>query len=213
MSLRSWRRGGSLRYGCQVQRIAALIIAVLAVGVLGVSSASEKEKSAPRRLIFNGSNEVGEVWVNVGMTVNRFDEDYLPMVVMVANHADEPALLDRDSFRLVAKDGVRYPMPTVQELRKGYGKLGLDARSVSGAGLPWEVWLRERRLMDSNFFPNLHSTRRALVIDEITLANGYAMVDVLYFAKPIGFVAGDPFILEIRAIGWEIPIRIGMVLN
>lgn len=183
------------------------------IAVVGGTAAATEKKSSQSRLVFTGSTDFGEVWVNVGMTVNRLEQDYLPMVVMVANRADRPVVLDRDSFRLIGADGRRYPMPTVKELRQGYDKLGLDARTASGAGIPWEVWARERRLADSNFFPNMTSRGRALVVEEVTLANGSAMIDALYFAKPRGFTPNQPFILEVQALGWEVPIRLGMKLN
>jgi len=167
----------------------------------------------PPRLVFNGGNEIGEVWANVGLTLLRLEEDYIPIVVAVVNRSREPVIIDRDAIRLVGRDGTRYPMPTLEELRKGYRRSNLDGRAVSAAGIPWEVWQRERKLMESNFFPILSSSRRAMVIDEVTLAPGYALVDLFYFAKPKGLAPGEPFLIEVESIGWEAPVRLGIVLN
>jgi hypothetical protein len=104
-------------------------------------------------------------------------------------------------------------MPTLRELRSGYGKRRLDTRAVSAAGIPWEVWRRDRRLVESNFFPELTSGRRAIVIDELTLGRGDAMVDLLYFARPPALAAETPFILEVRAIGWQAPLRLAILLG
>lgn len=195
-----------------MRRLAVCFIILVLLGVCSANLPAQQEE-APPRLSFDGENAIGEVWANVGLTRQRFDQDYLPMVVMVANRADESVTFDRDSFRLIGSDGKRYPMPSLKELRKGYKRLGLDARAVTGTGIPWEVWARERRLVESSFFPNLSSNRRALVIDEVSLMSGYALIDVLYFAKPHGFAPGQPIILEVQAIGWEAPIHLGMVLN
>ncbi|MEE4272216.1 MAG: hypothetical protein V2I67_11105 [Thermoanaerobaculales bacterium] len=190
-------------------------VAILGAAILfsALTPALSAQENAPPKVLFEGENVEGEVWANVSLTRQRFKEDYLPMVVMVVNRADRPVELDRDSFRLIGPDGRRYPMPTLKELRKGYRQLGRDARAVSGTGIPWEVWARDRRLVQSNFFPNLMDSRRALVIDEITLANGYAIIDILYFAKPQGFTAGGALILEVQAVGWSAPVHLGMVLD
>jgi hypothetical protein len=201
----------SLAYGEEVMQSALRLLLVVVLGC-GPMTLFAQDQSR-RELIFDSTNAEGEVWVNVSLTRQRFDEDYLPMVVMVANRIDGPVVLDRESFRLIGADGQRYPMPSLKELRAGYNRFGLDARAVSGSGIPWEVWARERRLVESNFFPNLTGNSRALVIDEVSLMPGNAVIDLLYFAKPQGFAAGQPLVLEVHAMGWAAPLRLGMVLN
>lgn len=181
-----------------------LVLAALA------GPAAEEE---PRRLVFTGRSDEGEVWANVALTALRLDEDYLPMVVAVVNRAPEPVVVDRDTIRLVGPDGLRYPMPTLRELRRNYGRLGLDTRAASAAGIPWELWARDRRLVESNFFPDLMSSRRGIAIDEVSLGTGLAMVDRVYFARPPGLVVGTPFLLEVAPEGWRAPIRVGIVLG
>jgi hypothetical protein len=181
--------------------------------VAGSAVTLRGQEEQPRRIVFSGGNKVGELWANVSLTMQRLDEDYIPMVVAIVNRSKETVTIDRDAVRLVGRDGSRYPMPTLKELRKGYGQRTLDARAASGAGIPYEVWQRERHLMDSNFFPHLMSSGRSIVIDEVNLAPGYAMIDILYFAKPKGMKIGEPFLLEVEAIGWVAPVRLGIVLN
>jgi len=171
------------------------------------------EDPSAQRLVFSGENELGELWANIGLTIQRLDEDYIPMVVMIVNHDRAPVLIDRDALRLIGPDGERYPMPTLKELRKNYRKIGLDGRAVSGAGIPYEVWQQNRRLLESNFFPNTLTDRRAIVVDEVTLPSGYALIDLVYFARPRGLETGDSFILEARGLGWNGPVRVGIILN
>jgi hypothetical protein len=187
-----------------------VIVASLATVVGAASSPAQDE---PRRVVFSGGNSMGELWANVGLTVLRLDEDYIPMVVAVVNRARNAVVVDRDSIRLVTRNGERFPMPTLKELRKGYRRSSIDARTASGAGIPYLVWRSERRLMESNFFPNLQTSRRAIAVDEITLAPGYALLDLVYFAKPPGLQPGEPLLLEVQADGWEAPVRLGIVLN
>jgi len=183
------------------------------VAIIVAGGALSAQQARPGKIVFNGGNDVGEVWANVGLTASRLDEDYLPMVVGVQNHGPVSVRLDRDSFRLIGPDGVRYPMPTLRELRQHYRRQSLDQRAASAAGIPWEIWLRNRRLVDADFFPELATGRRAIVIDDLTLAENHAMIDLLYFAKPPGLSNGTPFILEVQALGWPAPIRLGIVLG
>lgn len=189
--------------------IRRLLPLVLVLAALSGPGAEEE----PRRLVFTGRSDEGEVWANVALATLRLEEDYLPMVVAVVNRAAEPVVVDRDAIRLVGPDGLRYPMPTVRELRRNYGKLGLDTRAASAAGIPWELWARDRRLVESNFFPDLMRSRRGIAIDEVSLGTGFAMVDRVYFARPPGLGAGTPFLLEVAPDGWQAPIRVGIVLR
>jgi len=189
------------------------IVTLPLIAALGLAAGAAPAADRPGRIVFQAESALGEVWANVGLTRQRLDQDYVPMVVLVANRSREPVIVDRDAIRLVGPDGGRYPMPTLHELRKGYSKTGLDGRAVSGAGIPYEVWQQNRRLIESNFFPNLSTDRRGIVVDEVTLPTGAAMIDLLYFAKPRGLAPGQPFMLEVQPIGWEAPIRLGIVLE
>lgn len=188
------------------------LVLVLTLALIAGGSASAEDSPAPR-LVFSGGNELGEVWANIGLTIQRLDEDYLPMVVMIVNRDRDPVVIDRDAVRLVGPDGLRYPMPTLKELRKNYNRFGLDGRAVSGAGIPWEVWQRNRRLLESNFFPNTLTDRRAIVVDEVTLPPGYALIDLVYFARPRGLARGTSFVLEVHGLGWEAPVRLGIEVD
>lgn len=189
----------------------AELIPLVAILLLAAAGATAADR--PGQLVFKAESESGEVWANVGLTRQRLDQAYIPMVVLVANRSHEEVIVDRDAIRLVGSDGKRYPMPTLSELRKGYDKTGLDGRAVSGAGIPYDVWRQNRRLIESNFFPSLSTDRRGIVVDEVTLPSGTAMIDLLYFAKPYGLGPGQPFILEVRPVGWEAPLRLGIVLE
>jgi hypothetical protein len=185
---------------------------VLTLALVAGGLAAAEDPPAPR-LVFSGENELGELWANIGLTIQRLDEDYIPMVVMIVNRDRDAVVIDRDAIRLVGPDGLRYPMPALKELRRNYDRISLDARAVSGAGIPWEVWQRNRRLLESNFFPNTLTDRRAIVVDEVTLAPGYALIDLLYFAKPAGLTRGASFLLEVQGLGWRAPIRLGIALD
>ena len=183
-----------------------------AVGV-AVASVLAQEPS-PTQILFIAENDFGKVWANTSLTIQRRTEAYLPIVVAVENKGTKPVTLDRSSFWLTDLDEIVYVMPTVKEQRKNYDKIVMDYRMISYAGIPWEGWRWNRRLELANFFPNLQARAGNTIMDRVTLRNRHAMVDLLYFERPRDMDLNRPFFLEIHAKkGWEIPIRLRIVLN
>jgi len=185
----------------------------IVLGLVAAAISLTAQERPETRMVFTGKNSHGEAWANISLTTQRLGESYVPLVVMIVNLDRESVTIDRDAIRLVGRDGKRYPMPTLKELRTNYGKFSLDGRAVSGSGIPYEVWQQNRRLIDSNFFPHISGNRGAIAIDEVTLPQGYAMIDLVYFAKPRGLRSGEPFLVEIHPIGWDAPLELGIVLN
>jgi hypothetical protein len=185
---------------------------VCAVGV--TVGAVLAQKPAPTQILFIVENDFGKVWANTSLTLQRTNEPYLPIVVAVENLSVKPVTFDRSSFFLTDLDGIVYVMPTVKEQRKNYSKTVIDYRMVSYAGIPWEGWRWNRRLEPANFFPNLRASSGNTTKDRVTLRQRHAMVDLLYFERPRNLSMNRPFFLDIHPKkGWEIPIRLRIVLN
>jgi len=181
-----------------------------AVGVAAGSLLAQEP--APTQILFIAENEFGKVWANTSLTIQRTTEPYLPIVVAVENLAAKPITLDRSSISLTDLDGIVYVMPSVKEQRKNYDKTVIDYRMVSYGGIPWEGWRWNRRLEPSNFFPNLRVSSGNTTQDRMTLRQRHAIVDLLYFERPRDLTR--PFFLEIQPQkGWEVPIRLRLVLN
>lgn len=171
------------------------------------------QENAPQ-ILFIAENDFGKVWVNTSLTRQRTDQPYLPMVVAVQNMSASPVTLDRSSLFLADLDGIVYPMPTVQQYRQYYDKALLDDRMVSYGGIPWEGWRWNRRLEPSNFFPNMQARRGNTTVDKVSLRQRHAMVDLLYFERPRKLSSNRPFFLVVEPKkGWEIPIRLRIVLS
>jgi hypothetical protein len=183
--------------------------------VVGVAVGSlPAQESSPTQILFIAENEFGKVWANTSLTLQRRNEPYLPIVLAVENKAVKSITLDRSSIWLTDLDGIVYVMPTVKEQRKNYDKTVLDYRMVSYAGIPWEGWRWNRRLEPANFFPNLRASAGNTTRDRVTLRQRHAMVALLYFERPRDQSLKRPFLLEIHPKkGWEIPIRLRIVLN
>jgi hypothetical protein len=192
----------------------ASVVAVLAVVLLTVDAGVAQEQQTPR-FLFIAENENGKVWANVTLTQQRTAEPYLPMVVAVENLQKKSITLDRESFYLSDLDEIVYIVPSVKEVRKNYDKTVMDYRTVSWAGIPWENWRYTRRLERSNFFPDLRASSAGnTVLDRVTLRQRHAMVSLFYFEKPRNLAPGKPFFLVVQPKkGWEIPIRMRIVLS
>jgi hypothetical protein len=178
------------------------------VSLLAVPAAAEGPQ-----MLFSEKSVLGQIWANLTLTHLRSAEPYVPMVVGIRNLAKSKIVIDRSSMRLIGPDGVRYPMAGLKEVRGDYQYFGLDHRFVSGAGIPWEVWYRQRNLRESNFFPDIRASRRATVINEVVLRRGDGLIDLVYFRRPPTLEIGRPFVLEVDAKGWEVPFRLRLVLE
>jgi hypothetical protein len=192
----------------------ASAVAVLALGVMTVTSVFAEEQQTPR-FLFIAENDNGKVWANVTLTIQRTAEPYLPMVVAVENLFKKSITLDRDSFYLSDLDDIVYIVPSVKEVRKNYDKTVMDYRTISWAGIPWENWSYTRRLERSNFFPDLRASSAGnTVLDRVTLRQRHAMVSLFYFEKPRNLEPGKPIFLVVQPEkGWEIPIRMRIVIS
>jgi hypothetical protein len=193
---------------------ATLLAMALAVdGVIARPDPKQEQETEPQRVLFIAENDAGKVWANITLTLQRTAEPYLPMVVAVENMSKNSIVLDRENFWLSDLDNIVYFMPTVKEVRKNYDKIVMDYRMVSYAGIPWENWRWTNRLESANFFPDLRSTRGNTVRDHLTLRQRHAMVNLLYFERPRNLQRGRPFFLVVHPKGWEIPIRIRLLIS
>ena len=188
-----------------MRRVTAALVLLMAAA----ASAAGQD----RQLVFSEKNAAGQLWANLSLTYLRVDEPYLPMVVGVQNKSKQRAVIDRESFRLVGPDGSRYRLAELKEVRQEYDKFGADHRIASAAGIPVLVWIRQRHLRETSFFPDIHLSRRPTVIESATLSRGDGMADLLYFVTPRGLAPGRPMLLEVLPEGWEAPLRLRLVLG
>jgi hypothetical protein len=185
-----------------VSRLFGSLVTLLAVAAAGQEP----------RVLFVAEGQSGSVWVNVTLTELRIAEPYLPMMVAVQNLGGDNVVIDRGALRLIGQDGIRHPVADLREVRSGYSRLRLDRRIASSAGIPVDVWYRQGRLRESNFFPDVGGGG-GVVIDEVVLRRSDALVDLFYFQTPAGLASGSPFVLEVAPEGWEAPVRLGLTLK
>lgn len=166
-----------------------------------------------RQFVFSDKSDAGQLWANLTLTYMRLGEPYLPMVIGAQNFGKRSAQLNFESFHLIGPDGSRYPLANLKALRNEYEWFGQDHRIVSGAGIPVDVWIRQRHFRESNFYPDIALSRRPTVIDTVYLGRSDGMADLFYFVAPPDLALGRPFLLEVRPEGWQVPLRLRLVLT
>jgi hypothetical protein len=176
--------------------------------VVGAATVAGQES----QVLHNAQGRFGAVWANVTVTHQRVAEPYLPVVIAIQNQGADTVTIDRAAVRLIGPDGTRYPMADLKEVREEYDKMRLDRRIATSAGIPAEVWYRQRRLRESNFFPDIGG-RSGTVIDRVALRRNDALVDLVYFRRPRALALNTPFIIEVAPEGWEVPTRLGIRLE
>ena len=102
-----------------------ILVFVVTLALIVGGPAAAQDSPAPR-LVFSGANEVGEVWANIGLTVQRLQEDYIPMVVMIVNRDRDAVVIDRDAVRLIGPDGDQLGIKPVPEALRMARGLDLD---------------------------------------------------------------------------------------
>lgn len=183
--------------------------AAIATGCLIAAAIAAQEG----QVVFSEKSQSGQLWANLALTYLRVNEPYLPLVIGVQNFSEGMLVVDRSSFRLIGPDGVRYPMADLKILRTSYDKASLDRRIASASGIPVDLWARQRRLRESNFFPDVGLSRRPTVINQVTLAPRDGMADLVYFVTPPGLAPGKPFVLEVQPRDWSVPLRLRLILG
>ncbi len=184
----------------------AVVAVVLGMTALVPVVGPAGEAKAPIT-VFTVSGPQGKVWVNVDLTRQRTDQDYVPLVVAVQNMGSRPVTVRRESFHLIGSSGSAVPLASIPEVRKGYPKFNFDVRTVKAQGMPFGTRLSPEYLIPSNFFPSMAaggSVRR----DTVTLPPSYWMVDLLYFMRPEGLAEGNDVILRVHPEGWEEPLEV-----
>lgn len=155
----------------------------------------------------------------VGVEGARFirQEAYFPLFVQVVNKSDATFEVTRESFILEDSLSRQYALAPNREVTENYGRLDLDRRlfrqnrqiTSGGVGLFTPV--------SSDFFPS--TTRRSLLVDEVSLPPLTYMEDVLYFPVPEGGLNGVPLRLLFKVKGlsdaiqvvFEVPRTLGIL--
>jgi len=185
--------------------LSVVLLALLTWGLVpGAGEAQEKQAPVT---VFTAEHPEGKVWVNVDLTRQRTDQNFVPIVVAVQNMGSRPIVLSRSSFKLMGSSGGAVSMASIEEIRKEYPRLNFDARTVKAQGMPFGTRLSRQYFVASNFFPTM-AAGGSIKRDEVTLPPSYWMVDLFYFRRPEGLSEGKRMILQVFPDGWEEPLEV-----
>ena len=157
---------------------------------------------------YNYKEEGNLVLMVVGVDAARFirRESYFPVFVQVANKSKLTFDITRESFILEDSLGRQYGIPPAQEVAANYPRLDLDRRLFQQNRSITSTYVSLFTYIGSDFFPS--SSRRALLLDQVSLPPHTYMEDVLYFPIPGTSLNGVPLRLLFKTKLLEEPIQV-----
>jgi hypothetical protein len=186
---------------------------VLAAGLLAACAGLERNPTvvgtySDKLSPFNYKEEGNLVLMVVGVDAARFirNESYFPLFVEVANKSKQTFLVSREAFTLEDSLGRQYPTAPATDLPARYPRGDLDRRLFQQNSSITGTYVNLYTLVPSDFFPS--SSRRALLMDQITLPPRSYMEDILYFPIPETGLNGVPLRLLFKVKALEEPVQV-----
>lgn len=209
-----------MRYGPASKTCVALVL--LAAVLEGCATVEQNPNVvgvySDRLSPYNYKEEGHLVMMVVGVEAARFirDEPFVPIIVQVANKSKVTFQITRESFVLEDSLGRSTPMAEGPEVTAKYGRLDLDRRLLLQNRAFTANGIGVFTYIESNFFPS--TSRRALLIQQVTLPPTTYMEDLLYFPIPETGLNGVPLRLlfkpkeleEAVQVVFEVPKTIGI---
>ena len=147
--------------------------------------------------------------VDVSPTVWRDDKELIPIAFALANKSMQRITLTRESFTLVDEEGNRYPLASVQEMRRtgvlSNGDWNAADHFFEVTQGYYDSWVHQ----PSVFFPVLTTTRlgrRGVVRDKVELNLRMWTADMLYFPHPKGSIKDKKLELWLSAPELKEPV-------
>ena len=198
--------------GGDVRGAAAAIacgLSLLAVGCVGLQRnpnvvGTYSEKLSP----YNYREEGSIALMVVGVDAARFirKEPFVPLFVQVANKSRITFEISPESFTLEDSVGRRYATAPPEEVAGKYPRLDLDRRLFQQNRSITLTYMSLFTYVRSDFFPSV--TRRALLVDHVSLPPRAFMEDILYFPIPETGLNGVPLRLLFQVKGLTDPIEV-----
>ena len=144
----------------------------------------------------------------VGVDAARYirTEPYFPLFVQVVNKSKVTFAVSRESFLLEDPLGRQYGVAPASEVASRYSRLDVDRRLFRDNRGITSNGTTLFTAIGSDFYPS--SSRRALIIDQVSLPPKSLMEDVLYFPIPESGLNNVPLRLLFRAQGLAEPIMV-----
>jgi hypothetical protein len=133
--------------------------------------------------------------VNVDATRRREKSPLVPVGIVIANNGGQRLSVNRESLTLVDDEGRRYPVATVQEVRKLGSRATTDLQASRRFVEVFANRLQALNRVSSVFFPLQipGDPRRGVVRDQIELSSQHWLIDVIYFPHPEGKLLGRKY--------------------
>lgn len=176
-----------------MKRWTAVVLAMtFALGAFAVLAAGNPVKKLSA---YGYKGESGDVYVVVDADVARFrgGEKFVPLVIFLGHTERKTLHADRGSFSLTDPSGNKHPLPSPEDVLKGYtaglvsGDYSMLRNLQDYASM---VYLACRYIAQVAFFPNPAGSPRILY-DTVELPNRTYCSALLYFPNPAGKAPGN----------------------
>ena len=156
--------------------------------------------------------------VDVELARMRRTENYLPLVIMLANKDLYELSLDRDSLLLLDPNEDAYLMPGFQEINTSYDKFSFDARyyafqaAAGNDALTSFSFFRKERC---SFYPHPYkdSILQDALVESVHLPQKSFIKDLIYFPMPKTGVSGQRFRLRLLSPELEVPFEMEFFID
>jgi len=157
---------------------------------------------------FNYKEDGSLAMMVVGVEAARFirKESYFPLFVQVANKSKVTFQISRESFTLEDSLGRQYAVAPATEVAAKYPRLDLDRRLFQQNRSITGTYVSLYTYVASELYPS--SSRRVLLVDQVTLPPHAYMEDVLYFPIPETGLNGVPLRLLFKVKTLDEPIQV-----
>ena len=162
------------------------------------------------RLMLNTYIEEGKLAVlavNTDATRRRGKSTLIPLGIVIGNNGLPRMTVDRESLTLVDDIGRRYPLVTVEEVRRLGRQTVTDLEVSRRFAEVFDERLQAMSRVSAVFFPiQSIGPQRGIVQDRINLPRQHWMIDVVYFPHPEGELLGRKYELWFSPSELEDPV-------
>lgn len=183
-------------------------VAVLVLVVAGCASFQrlpQEEGLNPRltRTAYIEEGKLVSIVVDTYPALQRKNDAFLPFPISITNLGLTRIRLDRESFTLQDESGRAYPLASVAEIRASGGSINADWRMSEGFAEVVAGSNANYVYQSLTLFPVLTGDRlagsRGVLREKVELGKRMWTVDMLYFPRPPGEVAGRKFEIWVRS--------------
>lgn len=190
------------------------LVSLAASGCASYNTLPQEPGFDPRltRFTYINEGESANLAVDTEATRLRQDAQFIPLGVGLVNIDQLRMTVTRDSFTLIDDQGKRYPLATLQDSRNIGAVRTYDQRLMRNFRSVFFTRYASWTQVEATFFP-INSPDpmfrgMGLLRDTVQVPKLGWFVDILYFPRPEGTLAGRAWQLEVKVPELQTPVAV-----